>query len=66
MPLIGDGVKYVRLSAAVGLGAMPGVVAEDQSVTRLRFNKHLARKTDLFLGDAVALERSKNVVVNVS
>ena len=45
---------------------MPGVVTEEKSVTRLHFNKHLARKIDLFSGDAVALERSKHAIVDVS
>ena len=45
---------------------MLNVVAEEKSVTRLHFNKHLVRKIDLFAGDAVALERSKHAVVDVS
>ena len=45
---------------------MLNVVAEEKSVTRLHLNKHLVRKIDLFAGDAVALERSKHAVVDVS
>ena len=66
MPLISDGVKHARLPAGIGLGAVPGVVAEKQSIARLHLDKRLARIIDPFLGYAMAFKGDERAAVNAS